>query len=173
MNDTSQLESMNRRPTDDPTPPAPAANRSPSVFKLERLYRLCRRNRRGAAVVEFAIVAPVFFGFVLGMIEVGRAVMVQQIITNASREGARKAVLDDQTTQGIHDFVVTYLQNASINGSPTVNVNPSLPTATGYNGPVTVTVSIPFSQVSWGPTPIFLNGATLTASTVMRREGVQ
>jgi Flp pilus assembly protein TadG len=152
----------------------PQTGRRGSGIKLERLYRLCRRNRRGAAVVEFAIVAPVFFGFTLGMIEVGRGMMVQQIITNASREGARLAVLDDQTTSGIQTHVKTYLQNASINsGAATVNVSPSLPTATGYNGPVTVTVSVPFSQVSWGTKPIFLGGATLTASTVMRREGVQ
>jgi Flp pilus assembly protein TadG len=172
MNDTGRLENVDDHNSDSSNP-SPSAARRPGFFKLERIYRSCRRNRRGAAVVEFAIVAPIFFGFTLGMIEVGRGVMVQQILTNASREGARKAVLDDQTTAGIQSFVVTYLQNASIGGSPTVNINPSLPTASGYNGPVTVTVSVPFSQVSWGPTPIFLKGATLTASTVMRREGVQ
>ena len=32
------------------------------------------------------------------MIEYGRMVMVQQILTNASREGARAAVLDGATT---------------------------------------------------------------------------
>ena len=173
MIDTSRHDNADGHDCEASNSPPPAVIQRPGRFKLERIYRLCRRNRRGAAVVEFAIVAPIFFGFMLGMIEVGRAVMVQQILTNASREGARKGVLDDQTTQGIQDFVVTYLQNASIGGSPTVTINPSLPTATGYNGPVTVTVSVPFSQVSWGPTPIFLNGATLTASTVMRREGVQ
>jgi len=173
MNDTSVLDSVDGQGANGSETPPAVVNRRRGLFKLERICRLCRRNRRGAAVVEFAIVAPVFFGFTLGMIEVGRAVMVQQIITNASREGARKGVLDDQTTSGIQTFVTTYLSNASIGGSPTVTVNPSLPTATGYNGPVTVTVSVPFSQVNWGPTPIFLNGATLTASTVMRREGVQ
>ncbi len=55
-------------------------------LKVENLCRSCRRNRRGAAAVEFAIVAPVFFLLVFGMIEYGRMVMVQQVITNASRE---------------------------------------------------------------------------------------
>jgi len=173
MNGTGKHENADGLESEALVSPPAATNPKRGGFKLEGIYRLCRRNRRGAAVVEFAIVAPIFFGFTLGMIEVGRAVMVQQILTNASREGARKGVLDDQTTQGIHDFVVTYLQNASIGGTPTVTISPSLPTATGYNGPITVTVSIPFSQVNWGPTPIFLNGKTLTASTVMRREGVQ
>ncbi len=44
--------------------------------------------------MEFAVVAPLFLVFVFGMIEYGRMVMVQQVITNASREGARRAVLD-------------------------------------------------------------------------------
>ncbi len=49
-------------------------------------------NRCGAAAVEFAIVAPVFFLLVIGMIEIGRALMVQQVLINASRVGARQAV---------------------------------------------------------------------------------
>ena len=48
-----------------------------------------RKNRLAAAAVEFAVVAPVFLLLVFGMIEYGRMVMVYQILTNASREGAR------------------------------------------------------------------------------------
>jgi Flp pilus assembly protein TadG len=141
--------------------------------KLEKFCRLCRRNRRGAAVVEFAIVAPVFFLLVFGMIEYGRLVMVQQILTNASREGARQAVLDGATSTEVKSAVTTYLQNTSITGS-TVTLNPTEPSTAGYGEPVTVTVTIPFSKVSWLPQPMFLSGSyTLTASTVMRRESVQ
>jgi Flp pilus assembly protein TadG len=143
-------------------------------FKLEKLCRLCRRTRRGAAAVEFAVVAPVFFAFTLGMIEIGRAVMVQQILTTASREGARQAVLDGATQTAVTTFITTYLTAAAVpSGGTTVAFSPSLPTASGYNGPVTVKVSLPFNQVSWSPSPIFLNGKTLTASTTMQREGVQ
>ncbi len=46
-------------------------------------------------MVEFAIVAPIFFLLIFGMIEFGRVVMVQQLLTNASREGARLGVLND------------------------------------------------------------------------------
>ena len=38
-----------------------------------------------------------FFMLVFGMIEFGRAIMVEQILTNAAREGARVAVLDSAT----------------------------------------------------------------------------
>ena len=62
---------------------------------------LFRKQRRGAATVEFAVVAPVFFLLVFGMIEYGRMVMVQQIIVNAAREGCRAAVLDGSTGPSI------------------------------------------------------------------------
>ena len=141
-------------------------------FKLEKVYGLCRRNRRGAAAVEFAVVAPVFFLLVFGMIEFGRMVMVQQVITNGSREGARIAVLDGTDTGEVTTAVDTYLSNAAVTGA-TVTVSPDPPNSAGYGEPVTVTVSIPFDQVSWLPSPMFLGGSTMTATTVMRRETVQ
>jgi len=123
-------------------------------------------------VVEFAIVAPVFFLLVFGMIEFGRMVMVQQVITNASREGARIAILDNSTTAEVTTAVQNYLQSASISGA-SVSVTPDPPSSAGYGAPVTVNVSIPFNQVSWLGSPMFLGGTTLTATTVMRRETVQ
>jgi len=149
----------------------PAAGDS-APTRLEKPCRSCRRNRRGVAVVEFAVVAPVFFLLVFGIIEYGRMVMVQQLITNACREGARRAVLDGATTNEVRTSVTTYLAGGSIN-NPTVTVNPDPPTNAGYGSPVTVSVTIPFAQVSWLPTPIFLGGKNLSATAVMRRETVQ
>jgi Flp pilus assembly protein TadG len=143
--------------------------------KLEKTCRRCRRQRQGAAVVEFAIIAPLFFMLVFGMIEFGRAIMVKQILTNASREGARVAVLDSTTPTAsqVTNLVTTYLSNAGISGA-TVTMDPTEPTSAGYGAPVTVTVQIPFNRVSWLPAPWFLTGSTnLRASTVMRRETVQ
>src|SRR6266581_3486012 len=79
------------------------------ALKVEKVCRTCRRNRWGAAAVEFAVVAPVFFLMVFGMIEYGRMVMVQQVITNASREGARVGVLDGATTADVTTAVNNYL----------------------------------------------------------------
>jgi Flp pilus assembly protein TadG len=145
---------------------------APTAAKLERPCRLFRRKRRAAAAVEFAIVAPLFFLLVFGLIEYGRMVMVQQIITNASREGARSAVLDGATTSGVQAAVNNYLTSGSISGA-TVAVNPNPPTSAQYGDPVTVTVSVPFSQVSWLPSPMYLGGKTLSSTTVMRRETME
>jgi Flp pilus assembly protein TadG len=149
-----------------------AASLPTAKDKLERPCRLYRRKRRAAAAVEFAVVAPVFFLLVFGMIEYGRMVMVEQIITNASREGARAAVLDGATTASVTSAVNGYLASGSISGA-TVTVSPDPPTSAQYGDPVTVTVSIPFSQVSWLPSPMYLGATTLTQATVMRRETTQ
>lgn len=149
----------------DATLPLPAR-------KLARPCRSGRRNRRATAAVEFAVVAPVFLLLVFGMIEYGRMVMVQQVITNASREGARVAVLDGSTTASVTSAVTSYLTAGSITGA-SVTVNPDPPSNAQYGDPVTVTVSIPFSQVSWLPSPMYLGGTTLTSATVMRRETMQ
>jgi Flp pilus assembly protein TadG len=124
------------------------------------------------AVVEFAVVAPLFFLLIFGMIEFGRMVMVQQVITNASREGARIGVLDGASTSDVTTAVNNYLQSASIQGA-TVSVTPNPPSSAGYGAPVTVTVSVTFNQVSWLPSPMFLGGQSLSAATVMRRETIQ
>lgn len=164
--------------TDAPIRPLGRQTVAERPAKLERLCRFCRINRRGAAAVEFALVAPLFFLLIFGMIEFGRMVMVQQVITNASREGARVAVLDGSTHTEVQQTVDDYLASASISGA-TVQIVPYEPSAAGYGEPVTVTVQVPFSQVSWLPGPMltmFLGrdkNINLTATTVMRRETVQ
>lgn len=141
-------------------------------WKLEKLCRSFRKKRRGAAAVEFAVVAPVFLLLVFGMIEYGRMVMVQQVITNASREGARVAVLDGSENPDVQSIVNQYLSSGSITGA-TITVTPTNPEDANFGEPVTVTVDIPFSQVSWLPSPMYLGETTLSATTVMRRESVQ
>ncbi len=140
--------------------------------KVDRLYRSFRKHRRGAAAVEFAVVAPIFLLLVFGMIEYGRMVMVQQVITNASREGARRAVLDGTTNADVVTVVNDYLTAGSIAGA-NVTVTPTNPQDAAFGDPVTVSVDIGFSQVSWLPSPMYLGGRTLSATTVMRRESVQ
>jgi Flp pilus assembly protein TadG len=124
--------------------------------------------------VEFALVAPVLFLLAFGIIEFGRMVMVQQVLTNASREGARLAALDGTTTSEFQATVDNYLDNAAVSSaSATRSVSPALPTSDDYVGPITVTVTMPFDQVSWLPSPLFLGGKTLSATAVMRRENTQ
>lgn len=128
-------------------------------------------RRRGAAVVEFAVIAPLFFLLVFGIVEFGRALMVQQILTNASREGARRAIVEGATDSEVKTLVNDYLTNASISGS-TVEVSPQALHTVAMGDKVTVTVSVPYASVAWLPS-WFLGNNTLTASTVMRGERLQ
>lgn len=140
---------------------------------LRRHGKLRNPDRRlGAATVEFAIVAPLFIMMVFGMIEYGRMVMVQQLLTSAGREGARMGVLDGMTVDRVTTTVTDYLAGSSISGA-TVTVSPSPLSSARYGEPVTVQVSVPFDSVSWLPSPMFLGGKTLTSVAVMRRETPQ
>ena len=133
--------------------------------------RLRRRERRGASAVEFAVVAPLFFMLVFGCIEFGRALMVQQILTNASRVGARQAITLNANESDVISTATNYATSTSVTGvSVTVTPNP----ATALAGDmVSVTVSVPFSNVSWIPAPWFMGGTTLDATSVMGKEGFE
>ena len=52
------------------------------------------RRRRGQALVEFALVVPWFFLLLLGIIEAGRFIFYYEVLHNATREGARYAIVN-------------------------------------------------------------------------------
>ncbi len=52
-----------------------------------------RRDRRGTTIVEMAIVMTVFLTLVLGMLDLGIAVFRYHLLAEASRQGARQAVV--------------------------------------------------------------------------------
>lgn len=128
-----------------------------------------RCERRGAAVAEFAIVAPVFFLMVIGFLEFGRALMVQQVLINASRVGARQASTTSATSSEVETTVEEYAEGVAVPGVD-VTVSPDPATATPGTT-ITVTTSINFGDVSWLASPWFLGGVELSANSQMRKEG--
>jgi Flp pilus assembly protein TadG len=143
-------------------PPKPCA-------RLGRPRR--RKTRLGAAVTEFAIVAPVFFMMVVGFIEFGRALMVQQVLINASRVGARQAITTGATQTEVMSAVEDYTAALAVPGVD-VAVTPN-PADADPGDPISVTTSVDFNDVSWMASPWFLGGATLSASSEMRKEGFE
>ena len=93
-------------------------------MKFARRRQRCKSQRLGAAAVEFAIVAPLFFMLVFGCIEFGRALMVQQILTNASRVGAREAITLNATESEVITTASAYAASTSVSGV-IVSVTPS------------------------------------------------
>jgi len=103
------------------------------------------------------------------MIEVGRALMVQQVLINASRVGAREAVTLASTSSSAVSAADDYAAGVGISGI-SVAVSPD-PGSAAAGTEVTVTTTIDFASVSWLPSPWFMGGKVLTASSVMRKEG--
>jgi Flp pilus assembly protein TadG len=66
-----------------------------------------RAGERGAAAVEFALVLPLLLLIVFGIIDFGRAYNAQVTLTQAAREGARLAALNQSN-------VVSRTQGAAI-----------------------------------------------------------
>jgi Flp pilus assembly protein TadG len=133
-----------------------------------------RANRRpAAAATEFAFVALVFFIFILGMVEVGRGMMVVHLLTNAARMGCRTGVVEGRTNTDISNAV---LNNLSAQGISTetvtvqVNDNTAAVSTASPGDEVTVLVSVPTSTVSWIPGARFLTGPTLNGKYTLRRE---
>lgn len=86
------------------------------------------RRRRGASLIEFAFVAPVFFLVLLGIIEYARFLFTVQMLNNAAREGARYAAVNttSETTNSIQTYVDKYMagqgSNQLVGYSPTSNI---------------------------------------------------
>lgn len=72
------------------------------------------RGRGGQAVVEFALVLPVFVLLVFGALEFGRAYYNMHLLTNAAREGARRASLPNQTEAEVMDTVEGFLTGVGL-----------------------------------------------------------
>ncbi len=69
-------------------------------------------RRHAAAAVEFAICLPLFSLILLGLLEVGRIVEVQNVMWNCARDAARDASMGECDLQTVASNLVTYLQSA-------------------------------------------------------------
>ena len=59
------------------------------VVTARRTLRRFRRNRRGSAIVEFALVAPIFFGLLFAIIEVALMFFASQVLETGAQDSAR------------------------------------------------------------------------------------
>jgi Flp pilus assembly protein TadG len=59
------------------------------------------RGEAGAAAVEFALVLPILVVLLFGIVEFGRAWSIHHLITDASREAARRAVVKDGQNKAV------------------------------------------------------------------------
>lgn len=60
---------------------------------LRRIARLRRKGEKGQSLLEFAMVAPIFFLVLFAIIDFGMAFHAWITVTNSAREGARLGVV--------------------------------------------------------------------------------
>jgi len=68
-----------------------------------------RRNERGAALVELALLLPILVVLAFGVIDLGRLIHARLVVTNVSREGGSLASRDIQTGNNL----ITMLQSSA------------------------------------------------------------
>lgn len=147
----------------------------------ERLKQRRLRRERGAATVEFAVIAVVLFLLVFGIIEFGILLFDKHILTNASREGARAGIVmtdgvrvtDDEIKQIVRDyaqeFMVSFRESSTLVFDPDISPVESSRVGGGLFGTdlvVTVNYQFDFLLLSG----IGLGPITLTAETRMKME---
>lgn len=135
-------------------------------------------SQRGASAVEFALILPLLAVITFGIIEFGVYLYNQQVITNASREGARAGIVasiprlpDQGLAPSIDAVVQNYCQSHLITfGAQNIPVT----TVTGYSANASfgtnLTVEVTYNY-SFLAIPNFIPGISrlqqMQASTVM------
>jgi Flp pilus assembly protein TadG len=139
------------------------------------------RKRRGAAVAEFAIVAPILVMCLMGMIELSRGIMVKVMLSDAARKGCRTGIQRDKASSDIITDCTNIMRDNNFDsskfnpnsiGSITITItDPNNNTlADVLDAPsgtiVSVQVSIPVSSTTWVPN-VFLTSGSLESETVV------
>jgi len=120
------------------------------------------QRRRGQALVEFAMVAPIFFLLLFGIIESGRFIFYYETLNNATREGARYAIVNGANTIGCStgpaapgttscdpagDDVRERVRDAAFGILSGISVDPQWDPDNGRGSTVTVTASYTYASL--------------------------
>lgn len=121
--------------------------------------------RTGATTVEFAIVVPIIFAMFLGTIEMTRLNFIRHSAANAAYEGARKAIIPGSSNTEATDEAMRLMQAVGVSNGVTASI-------TTLNDTMTVTVTVPVNQNSWGAAR-FSSGMIITQSCTLTKETPQ
>lgn len=124
------------------------------------------RRMRGAAVIEFAAVAPLFFLVCLASVEFGRINIIRNTVDNAAYSAARVAVVPGATAQEAVDEARAILRAIGVTNASIVVTPSTLDDATTE---VTVHVVAPLAGNAW-LAPRFASGIDIASSATMLTE---
>jgi Flp pilus assembly protein TadG len=139
----------------------------PSLFK----------NQTGAAAVELALILPFLAILILGTVDMACLMYNKQILTNASREGARKAIVRPEAESEAQQVTKDYCENKLINwggGSISitndVKISPLGTTEEGSKEFREVYVSFAYNHLIDGFLGFSIGPTTLSGTSIMRRD---
>ena len=72
-----------------------------STASIRTAWRRFRRNRRGSAAVEFALVAPAFFALLFAILETGIMFFAGQVLETVTQNAARAVMTGQAQTAGL------------------------------------------------------------------------
>ena len=124
------------------------------------------RLRRGAAAVEFALTAPIFFLFLLAAFEFGWLNVIRHTADNAAYEAARTAMVPGATAAEARNKANGLLKIVGARGA-TVTVTPAV--LTPETEQVTVEIDIPMNRNGL-IVPRFTKNKTLHSESTLRTE---
>jgi Flp pilus assembly protein TadG len=114
-------------------------------------------RQSGQGLVEMALILPVLLLLILGTVECFRAFNLKHVITDAVREGARHAVVQDPSisADSVEGAILWALGSASIPAASTTISFDTVPPPLGHwretGAMQTVTVSVPYRFGFLGP----------------------
>jgi Flp pilus assembly protein TadG len=126
-------------------------------------------SQNGTALVEFALIALLLFSLLFAIIEFGVYMYNRQVITNASREGARAGIVykdprvtEDQITQVVNRYCQNNLVTFGDANDPITH--PEVKDPAEFGDELKVVVTFQYDYLFW-PLP-----SEIRAETVMRYE---
>jgi Flp pilus assembly protein TadG len=122
--------------------------------------------RRGAAAVEFALTAPIFFLFLLAAFEFGWLNVIRHTADNAAYEAARTAMVPGATVAEARNKANGLLRVVGARGA-NVTVTPTV--LTPETDEVTVEIDIPMNRNGL-IAPRFTRNKTLHSESTLRTE---
>ena len=76
---------------------------APATVSVRNVFGRFRRNRKGAAAVEFALVAPLFFGVLFAIIETAIVFFASQLLEQGTAESARLMMTHQAQDSGMNE----------------------------------------------------------------------
>jgi Flp pilus assembly protein TadG len=138
-----------------------------------------KKNERGAALLETAIIVPIILLISVGIFEFGRAYQTWQVLTNAAREGARIAVIAGTTDAAVRSRVNSYLTGGGLTTLPDAKIVVKRTEAlTATDTASVIEVNYPFSFMVLNPVVRLIapgdttgkDPITMKSSAIMRNE---